>query len=438
LNDRLIADKQPGQFEMVYDTKVQGLLNCLAAAEKDNLKYLVLFSSVSARMGNQGQVDYAMANEVLNKVARKEAFCRPKCKVLSINWGPWDGGMVTPGLKQHFIDSGITLIPIDSGAAAMVAEMAQAENGPVEVVIGGPLPPASAHTAIGLQGSSRADELALMSTLDIDLNAYPVLQSHFLDGRPVVPLAIMTEWLAHTALHANPGLVLHGIDGLRVFNGITLENGRRTVRLLAGKARRNGTQYEVAVEIRNDVRSAVQALHSSAQVILTDRMPAPPVFNENGHFKPSGLSQTIDDIYRDILFHGQDLHGIQEIVRMSAEGISARLSAAPPPADWVKAPLRSRWIADPLVLDSAFQMAIVWCKENLGKVSLPSYAAAYRQYCSRFPAEGVSAVLEVQTFDERKMVGNFTFIDAQKAVVARLKGYEAIMDPLLIKAFKAA
>ena len=438
LKDRLIADKQTAQFEMVYDTKVRGLLNCLAATDKDHLKYIVLFSSVSARLGNQGQADYAMANEVLNKVARQTAHLKPACKVAAINWGPWDGGMVTPSLKRNFVQNGIALIPMELGAKAMVTEMAQAEKGPVEVVIGGPLPSASVHIDDGDQKPDRENQLSLMATLNINVNAYPVLQSHFLDGRPVVPLAIITEWLAHGALHANPGLVLHGIDGLRIFHGITLDNGHKTVRMMAGKARRNGQHYEVTVEIRNGAQESLQTLHSGATVILADQIPAPPVFNENGHFKNSAFSLTIDEIYRDILFHGQDLHGIQEIIRLSPEGISARLSAAPPPADWVTTPLRSRWIADPLVLDSAFQMAIVWCKENLGKVSLPSYAASYRQYSSRFPDDGVSAVLEVQTFDERKMVGNFTFLNSRKEVVARLNGYEAIMDPLLINAFKAA
>ena len=143
LQDRRIADKRPEQFEKVYDTKVSGLINCLAATENDNLKYVVLFSSVSARMGNQGQVDYAMANEVLNKMARQQARLRPTCKVVSINWGPWDGGMVTSELKRNFVNSGIGLIPMDTGANAMVTEMSQPGDGPVEVVIGSGLPSAS-------------------------------------------------------------------------------------------------------------------------------------------------------------------------------------------------------------------------------------------------------------------------------------------------------
>ena len=99
LEDRTIIDKTLDQFETVFDTKVTGLNVLLEATRQDPLKYLVLFSSVTARIGNNGQSDYAMANEVLNKIAQQESLTRPDCKVTAINWGPWDGGMVCSALK---------------------------------------------------------------------------------------------------------------------------------------------------------------------------------------------------------------------------------------------------------------------------------------------------------------------------------------------------
>ena len=89
LEDRLIVDKTPEQFARVFETKVVGLEILLDALEDDPLSYLILFSSVAARMGNRGQADYAMANEVLNKIAQKTALARPSCRVISFNWGPW-------------------------------------------------------------------------------------------------------------------------------------------------------------------------------------------------------------------------------------------------------------------------------------------------------------------------------------------------------------
>ncbi len=138
LNDKLIAEKTPEQFDRVFNTKVQGLRSLLSATEEDPLKVICLFSSVAARFGNIGQCDYAMANEILNKVANVEAARRREgsCIVKSLNWGPWDGGMVSPLLKAHFQEMGVSLIPLDAGARMMVDELR--DNGPdrVEIVLG--------------------------------------------------------------------------------------------------------------------------------------------------------------------------------------------------------------------------------------------------------------------------------------------------------------
>ncbi len=438
VDDRLIVDKSMTQFQNVYDTKVQGLATLLEATPSDRLRYLVLFSSVSARMGNYGQVDYAMANEVLNKMAIQQAQLKPNCKVIAINWGPWDGGMVTPSLKKTFKARGVGLIPLNEGAMAMVSEMAQPRSGPVEVVIGAALHGNAKVPATTVAAGSDAVEMALTCNREIDLKYYPVLNSHQIDGRPVVPLALITEWLAHSALHANPGLTLHGIDHLRLLNGIALDSPKKMVQMMAGKAQRKGALFEVDVEIRNGVGEKRSMVHSSAKAILTESLPIPPKFQENGHFKSTHAPRSLDEIYSQVLFHGDDLRGIREIIAISEHGISARIAAAPPPAKWMHEPLRSSWLADPLVLDSAFQMAIVWCFDQMGQVCLPSYAARYRQFCRQFPSAGVSAVLEVQKATAHKLVCDFTFLDPQKEVVANLTGYEAIMAPNLIKAFKAA
>ncbi len=60
----------------------------------------------------------------------------PKC--LSINWGPWDGGMVGEGLKRLFEDEGIGLIPLAEGARLFSALLGSPKNDPVEVVVLGP------------------------------------------------------------------------------------------------------------------------------------------------------------------------------------------------------------------------------------------------------------------------------------------------------------
>jgi len=444
LEDRLIIDKTLDQFERVFDTKVKGLDNLLQAAPKDHLKYLVLFSSVAARMGNKGQVDYAMANEVLNKMAHDEALKRPDCRVIAINWGPWDGGMVNPALKREFQRNGIHLIPVTEGVQCMLQEMAAGKSEPVEVVIGAEITAAGDHVRRELKRPElvqptpavKKQQLSLSFEREVDIAHYPILKSHIIDGKPVVPMALITEWFAHGALHENPGLVLHGLDDIRILKGIRLETGKKRIRMLAGKLKKNGQFYEVAVELRDGLKAGKDIIHSSARAILSDQLPSAPAYQFSKAMVAKAYSRKIEEVYDKILFHGDQLHGIRKIVSCSSRGMVAHISPAPAPGKWISAPLRNQWIGDPLVLDSAFQMATVWCFEEKGIVSLPSYGASYRQYYDQFPTDRVTAVLEVKEATSRKMRGNFTFLDTNDEIVAQLTGFEAIMDPSLRKAFK--
>ncbi|HBI43196.1 MAG TPA: beta-ketoacyl synthase, partial [Planctomycetales bacterium] len=133
LADALIADKTEEQFDRVYGTKVDGLRNVLAALAPDDLRAMVLFSSSTGRFGRTGQVDYAIANEVLNKSAQRYARLLPSCRVVSVNWGPWAGGMVTPALKKLFDQEGVGLIALETGAEYLVQELRGADRA-VEIV----------------------------------------------------------------------------------------------------------------------------------------------------------------------------------------------------------------------------------------------------------------------------------------------------------------
>ncbi len=430
VEDRLIIDKTAKQFENVFDTKVKGIRGLLKAAEQDHLKYLIFFSSIVARMGNKGQADYAMANEVLNKVAWQESLLRPKCSVISFNWGPWDGGMVTPGLKREFARKKIEVIPVETGVECMLHEMSKNKKSPVEVVVG------SSISSGKRDHKNKKKTFSLSFKHEIDVDRYPILSSHILDGKPVVPFALMTEWIGHGALHDNPGLFLFGIDNMRVFNAIRLEHKKMMVRLLSGKARKKGSAYEVDVELMDGLKDKIEVIHTSAKAILVEAFPKPPLFNNSLKRHTKSYPKNIDEVYETILFHGDELRGIKKIISCTPQGMVADLSSAPSPKKWILDPMRSKWIGDPLVLDSAFQMATIWCFEEAGLVSLPTYSASYRQYRNDFPETGVTAIFEINQTTDHKIVGDFTFLDSENVIVACLLGYEAVMYPSLSEAFQ--
>jgi len=132
LEDRLVPDKTPESFARVYGTKVDGA-RALAAALRDDTRFLVLFGSVSGVFGNRGQADYSAANDALDTLAHLWSGDRPG-KVLSVDWGPWaGGGMVSPELEREYARRGITLIDPDAGVACLLAEIATS-SGPAQVI----------------------------------------------------------------------------------------------------------------------------------------------------------------------------------------------------------------------------------------------------------------------------------------------------------------
>ena len=177
----------------VYAPKVAGLRNLLEAVDRDALRALVLFSSSTARYGRAGQVDYAIANEVLNKLAKHEALRLPGCKVMSLNWGPWEGGMVDPSLRTVFANEGVPLIPLAQGADHLLRELASDETAVERLVLGPALAgaPNLTHSqeltkSVGKEPSV-SSALPLVAEEQIDVASCSFLRSHVLDGKAVVP-----------------------------------------------------------------------------------------------------------------------------------------------------------------------------------------------------------------------------------------------------------
>jgi len=247
----------------------------------------------------------------------------------------------------------------------------------------------------------------------------------------------MIEWLGHTALHANPGLTLVGLDDLRVLSGIKLDGKPHPVKLMNGPSVRRDGLFEVPVALFNgNGHNGSGPVHSRARALLADTPPAAPAPPPPpAGLKPFPISPS--EAYGRVLFHGKRLHGIRHIEGCSDQGMVARLAPAPDPERWIRQPLRRHWITDPLVLDAAFQMAILWSHVQLGMVALPTRAKSYRQYCRRFPADGVTAEMRVVAATSRRLKADITFLDAQRQVVALLSGFETTMDPGLEAAFRA-
>ncbi len=416
LADKPILEKTPAMLDAVLDTKLSGLRHLLDAVHLSDLRLLAFFSSSTARYGRIGQSDYAAANEALNKAAAVLAARLPECRVASLGWGPWDGGMVDAGLKKLFASEGVGVIGLAAGGEHLLCELRG--RGPAETV-----------ALVLLPGAERG--LPVSFERDLTLEAYPFLASHVLNGRAVLPLAVSAEWLAQAALHAHPGLVFAGFDGLRVAKAVVVRRGASTLlKAHAGALEKRDGALIVAAELRGEGG----ALHAKASILLAAKRPAAP----SAALKIAGAaySRTIKKAYREVLFHGADMQFLMSVPHCGPDGIVVESKTALPPASWAREPIRDCWLTDPAALDAAFQAMILWTHAQMGAPSLPTFAARYRQYSESFPGGGVRVVAKAFQRAEGLAGADIEFLDEHGALVAKLEGFECAVDASLAGAFR--
>ncbi len=93
LRDSLLVNKTKEDLETVLGPKVYGAVYLDQATKDENLDFFVLFSSITAILGNPGQADYAYGNSFIDAFAIWRQKHR-KGKTLAINWPLWaEGGM---------------------------------------------------------------------------------------------------------------------------------------------------------------------------------------------------------------------------------------------------------------------------------------------------------------------------------------------------------
>src|SRR5262249_48242097 len=118
----------------------------------------------------------------------------------------------------------------------------------------------------------RREELQTVFRRSVDLESVPVLSAHVIDGHPVLPVALILEWMAEAAVHRNPGLVVCGVDDFRLFKGVILGHQTpSTVELRAGMPIRQAAQFAVTIELCGTLPSGKEVTHARAVIILGDR-----------------------------------------------------------------------------------------------------------------------------------------------------------------------
>ncbi len=412
LRDKRIEDKRDDDFDQVLDTKLAGLRALLNATAQDDLRFVAFMASVSGRFGRRGQSDYAVANQALVSIAQAEAVKRPGCRVVALDWGPWDGGMVTAALRSEFEREGVALISLTDGARALCDEVQTAPGGPTEVVLG----------AGFAEESSAAFELA--ASFRLDAATFPVLADHQLAGKSVLPLAMTLEWFAQAAVKAAAGRIVQSIEDVRVLKGVTAPED---VAIWVGNFEATPGGSRFTLELRN-TRDQV---HVRAVARVGGAVPATVAIGAPAAMRP--YPHTLQTIYSEQLFHGAQLEAIEGIDGICAEGMTLRLRTYPMSDRLLPAPT-VRWVTDPLVVDGVFQALILWCREQRGAPSLPSRVGSWRQL-KAFPVGSVHATVRVREVEGAAITSDVDLLDDAGEIVAQLEGCVCTVSPMLDQAF---
>ncbi len=412
LADKLVVEKTDEQFDRVFDTKVQGLRALLDATANDSLKALILFSSVAARVGNVGQTDYAMANEVLNKVAQCEARRRGDgCLVRALGWGPWEGGMVSPDLRTHFERMGVALIPLNVGTRMLLDELRGRSQAGVELVLGG------APTEGGI---SVPPSRALSFDVRIEASRHGYLFDHAIDGNVVVPIVMAIEWFSRAARAFAPTMHLARLTNVQVLRGIVLRDFQTQPKLLRVQCRHvvNGSDLTLALELTDE--RGIAFYRAKAELSYERRM----ILSSGAGRRDLALGAWGERVVYDghALFHGPAFRAIAHVEGVSATSAAACMTGIAD-ANWGE-----EFVTDALAFDGGLQLAVLWCKEVLGAASLPTSIRAVD--LSGPPLHGpIHCVLSAARATEQRSECDLTFRDAGGRVLAVLSGVETHLRP---------
>lgn len=137
--DALLVNKTSESFSQVLSPKIRGVEILDSVTAKLNLDFFVVFSSLSAVLGNPGQIDYACANAYLDyftqqRQARVNEGERHG-KSISINWPYWQaGGMQLSDKVISQIEASTGLQPLSTQDGLKALEQALVANNPQALV----------------------------------------------------------------------------------------------------------------------------------------------------------------------------------------------------------------------------------------------------------------------------------------------------------------
>jgi acyl carrier protein len=448
---RNLPDKEPAEFDLVFDVKSDGWLHLMRAARDLPIGATVVFSSVAGRFGNQGQTDYAAANDLLCKITSHLRRTRPQTRALALDWTAWGGiGMATRGSIPKIMEmAGVQMLPPEAGVAWIRRELLSSDfRG--EVIVAGELglmaaelhegggADLTASTADGKPGPMRGtarlsvhEGVVVKTTLDP--KQQPFLDHHRIDGIAVLPGVMGIEAFAEAAALLAPELHVAAVEDVGFAAPLKFYRDEpRTITVTAvlspdGEGLVAHTRL-VAERMLAGQSQPQRTVHYTGRVRLAPEAPA--VQKIKPVAKAEGAAMTPQQVYA-FYFHGPAYQVVASAWRSGDQSVAAMADGLPPN----HCPPELSLLTAPRPLELCFQAAGLWQAGLEGRLALPAHVGSVRVLRDPTKAKGPLLATARQTAP-----GCFDCMvaDAKGQVILRLDGYRSVPLPAPISEAVAA
>jgi malonyl CoA-acyl carrier protein transacylase len=440
---RSLADKEPGEYDLVFDVKSTGWFNLLSAIGDMPLGAAVVFSSIAGRFGNAGQTDYSAANDLLCKSISNFRTTRPNTRGIAFDWTAWGGiGMAVRGSIPSIMKAaGIDMLPPEAGIPMIRRELTSGDNRGEFLVAqslgimmqefdetGGLAIETVKKQAINGIMSGSVKSMGIYSGLVIesifDPKEQPFLYDHQINGTPVLPGVMGIEAMSEAAKYLYPKMHILSVDRVNFMSPFKFyknEPRKVTVKVkfsmdgnniiarcvLSGSRKLHGQDVEQSTD------------HFSAEITLGKSGPKPKKIKAPG--KPGNKKVGHKEIYK-IYFHGPAYQVIGQSWRSKDQIMSVLNHSLP--ANHI--PEKKETIVMPRLIELCFQTAGIYEMGSQERMGLPYQIRQVQIYTS--VSDNKKDLNAMVTIDGDNIF-NANIVDSSGTVYLSLKGYRTMQMP---------
>jgi len=403
----------------------------LKSIDQKQLTHLLIFSSAAGFYGNAGQSDYAIANEALNRIALSFSQKHPKCHVTSFNWGPWEGGMVTPELKRYFEERKVEVISVQDGTKIFVEDVtSKMQSNPI-VLIGNSM-------VVPDKNELKDSKLKILSEISLKNSSF--LRDHSIGETPVLPLVHAMAWVSEMCEQRSPGFKFRSCKNFKVLNGVKFDKSLTSTYSMELKEieQQNNNYKEFEVNVSNyfeqgnkDKKKSL--LHYSSIVNLAQKTSDSPLYQ--GIDVKNIENRSGSSFYEDgTLFHGPKFQGIEKLININEAGLilECRLKEI---SVSEQGQLASKTF-NPFAVDQGFQAMLIWAKHFYQSGSLPLRIDMFEHFAEVPFNEKFFIGMSVQKKSTTFLKADLNIFNEKGMIYCRIFGAETTLSKSLNKLFQ--